>query len=78
MKLIETALFHHMDEPELSKTLALLNAAKRAFKKNEFIFTAGLCAPILSVVLSGSVSIITEDYWGSRSIIGMAHEGDIF
>jgi CRP-like cAMP-binding protein len=55
-----------------------LSPQKRKYAKDEYVFSAEDMVRSVGVVLSGSVHIIREDYWGNRTIIARAECGDIF
>ena len=76
--LSSTALFRGMTDQEISAALQLLSCREQAYEKGAFLFTAEVSPPSLSLVLEGNVSIVREDYWGNRSVIGLASAGDIF
>lgn len=71
-------LFDGIARKELSSMLGCLSAEKRAFDKNEFIYLAGDSVGTLGVVLSGSVHILLEDFWGNRTILAVASPGELF
>ena len=46
--------------------------------KGEIIMEAGDPATMIGIVLSGSVQVIREDYYGNRSMMGKLGPGDMF
>ena len=62
-------LFCGVSDTELSAMLSCLGARIIRFDKGDFIITEGEAARYVGVVLSGTVHIIREDYFGNRSII---------
>jgi len=71
-------LFIGMDEKELSSLLHCLNARTRTYAKGEIIFLAGDTATDIGLVLSGSVQIVKEDFFGNRTIMAQATKGELF
>ena len=72
------ALFDRISAEDTEKLLHCLRAQKKAFAKNAFIFRAGDPVRSVYIILSGSVHIIDEDFWGNRSIIETMHASHIF
>lgn len=71
-------LFNGTAQPEIESMLKCLNARVKEYHKNEFILSAGNTTDELCIVLSGSVYILKEDFWGNRSIMTKAVPGSIF
>ena len=71
-------LFEGMDEKELRSLLACLNARTKAYAKGEIIFLEGDPATAIGLVLTGSVQIVKEDYFGNRAILARATAGELF
>lgn len=72
------SLFKEIDRTEFAVLLDELNASKRTYRRDEVIFAAGERATEIGVVLSGSICVSQEDYWGNRTILSAVDEGDIF
>lgn len=73
-----TPLFKGMSEDEISRALDFLEAKESAFEKNVFIFSLEATNPTVGIILSGSVVVIKEDFWGNRSMLAKLGPGDIF
>lgn len=71
-------LFADINECDIVKLLDCLNAKEKMFQKDEFIFIAGSTTDYVGIVLSGSVHIIQEDYWGNRTILSSIESGGLF
>lgn len=69
MNLENCLLFKQMSLDEQHSLLNCFQMKEKRYKKNEYIFRAGEAIQYIFVVLSGSVAIIEDDYWGNRSII---------
>ena len=66
-------LFDGILSDDLSAMLVCLGAQETSVKKGQFVFHEGDPAIFVGIVLTGSVQLIREDYYGNRSI--MAHIG---
>ena len=76
--LLGCTLFSGIDAGELTGLLGCLDARKRTFLKNEFIYHSGEPVSSMGIVLSGSVHIVKEDFWGRRHLLSEAGEGNFF
>ncbi|MDD6715644.1 MAG: Crp/Fnr family transcriptional regulator [Firmicutes bacterium] len=73
-----TALFQGIRETELMRLLSCLQARERSYTKDETILFAGTAVTDIGLVLSGSVNIVLNFYWGSSHILGHIDRGSIF
>lgn len=71
-------LFAGIEDADLLTLLDCLNAKQRNYKKNKFVFSVGDNIQYVGVVLSGSVHILQEDYWGNRVILANIDSSNIF
>jgi CRP-like cAMP-binding protein len=71
-------LFAGIDESELQALLDCLSASKRHFAKGSFVFMTGENVTAVGVVLSGSVHVLQEDFWGNRTILAHVGPGGLF
>ena len=76
--LSNTPLFCGTSPQEAEQMLTCLAAVTRAYQKGETIFRAGECIRTAGLVLRGSVTVESDDFWGNRSILSRAAPGDIF
>lgn len=76
--LTNTLLFSGIQADELESMLHCLQARVLAVKKGDPVFLEGDPSGFVGVVLSGSIQIFQEDYYGSRSLLAQAEEGDLF
>lgn len=72
------ALFSGIKDDELLPMLKCLAATESSYKKNQFIYHMGDCIECLGLVISGSVSVIQEDFWGNRNIVSKILPGQLF
>lgn len=76
---IEAApLFFGIDEAELPELLEALDAHSRRYQKGEIIMPEGEKTDSLGLVMSGSVLIVQDDFWGNRNIMARITQGGIF
>lgn len=71
-------LFFGIDDSDFNMLLDCLNVAYRLYKKHAFIFTSGDTVRSVGIVLSGSVHVLQEDYWGNRTILAHIDAGGLF
>jgi len=62
-------LFSGIEDSNLRDLLDCLTATRHSYGKNEFVFSMGDTVQSVGIVLSGSVHILQEDYWGNRTIL---------
>ena len=71
-------LFRGMDEDEIRDCLRALSARTKGYKKDALILRAGEKADRMGVVLQGSVTVETNDVWGSCTILSHVGAGGFF
>ncbi len=71
-------LFQGMTESEISKCLSALNASEKNYKKGNIIMRAGEHTDRMGMVLSGSVTIESNDVWGNCTILSHVGAGQYF
>lgn len=74
----ENILFNGMTTDEINQALSELCAIEKAYEKNSLILRAGDITDSLGLVLSGSVTIESNDMWGNRTILSNVGEGGFF
>lgn len=79
MKIMEVCpLFQNIQAEELSAMLACLGVRYLFYNKGQVIFSEGDAAKQIGIVLSGSVQISRDDYYGNRTIMAQLESGDLF
>ena len=78
MEISALPLFRGVPAEELPALLARASARTCTFQKGELLLRRGDVTRRLGLVLEGSVHIIREDFWGNRSIVGLAGPGEVF
>lgn len=71
-------LFADITENELCSLLGCLSAVRRSYEKNSFIFKTKDRVSSIGIVVSGSVHIAQEDFWGNRTILANISEAGLF
>jgi CRP-like cAMP-binding protein len=71
-------LFEGIEPGELDALLNCLGAKRKNIERGEFVYRAGDAAHSVGVLLSGSVHVVQEDYWGNRSIVAHIEPGGLF
>lgn len=74
----KSRLFAGINLQELETLLDCLSATVRQFKKGDMIIHSGDSVSALGLVLSGSVHIGREDFWGNRTILSEIPESGLF
>lgn len=76
--LSKTDIFHNMTEEQIKRALHCLRAEEKHYKKNEYIYVSGNNVSKMGMVLSGSVIIESNDYWGNHTILQQIGKGQYF
>ena len=71
-------LFYGIEGADMLRMLNCLGARKLFFDKKYTVFSEGTAAKYVGIVLSGSVMITQNDYYGNRSIVAEISEGGLF
>lgn len=74
----ENIIFSGMSPDEIEQALNDLFAIEKTFKKDSIILNAGDTTDSLGLVLSGSVTIESNDIWGNRTILSNVAKGGFF
>ena len=76
--LSDCTLFHQMSAEDISSALYGLRAQEKQYKKASTILSAGRLTESMGLVLSGSVTVQSNDLWGNRTILSHVCAGDFF
>ena len=74
----KSRLFHGMTAKELSLCLDSLNAGEKEYRKEDLILHAGDKTDKIGMVLSGSVTIESNDVWGNRTVLSHVGKSQYF
>lgn len=72
------SLFSGMTDEGVAEITDCLSAAEKSYPKGSCILHAGDSTGSAGLVLSGSVLIVQEDFWGNRNIVAGIPAGDMF
>lgn len=76
--LSKTMLFRGDTPEEVSAVLNCLKGEVRTYAKGAVILRAGDVTESMGMVLSGSVSVENDDFWGNKSILDRLEPGQVF
>lgn len=71
-------LFHEIEDENITAMLGCIGAKWQSYPKNTPIISEGDPAIYVGMVLSGSVQIVREDYYGNRSIVTKLEPAQLF
>ena len=71
-------LFKGLEANEIKSALSLLNATEKEYPKGTILLHTGSKTAQMGLVLSGSVTIEINDYWGGRTILSHVGKGQFF
>ncbi len=74
----KSKLFKNITEREIHQLLECLHGSNKTYKKGSFLLHPGSTTNHLGVVISGTVDIIEEDFWGNRTILSRVTQGGVF
>jgi len=77
-QLQKSSLFTGISTEDIEKICNCLVVHERKIEKNAFVFCAGDEVQSIYLIVSGSMHIINEDFWGNRSLIETMNEGTLF
>lgn len=75
---LNSSIFSQIAPAEIPSLLHCLLANEAHYEKGTFLCHYGDSINVLGVVLSGSIHIINEDFWGNSNLIAECGPGDIF
>ncbi|MDO4581848.1 MAG: Crp/Fnr family transcriptional regulator [Bacillota bacterium] len=76
--LTNTMLFRGTAVGEAAAMLGCLGSFESRYVKGELIYRAGEHTENMGLVLSGSVNIEIDDWWGNKTILGHIEAGQLF
>lgn len=71
-------LFRGIDPEDLGAMLKCMSAREIEPERGEFIMTTPGSDPLMGVVLAGEVEMISEDYFGKKSLLTVLPVGSVF
>jgi len=76
--LSQCTLFFNMSSSDLESILKCLDSKTIKISKGNPVFLEGDPAGFVGIVLSGTVQILQDDYYGKRSILTVLEAGELF
>ena len=76
--LLDTKLFSGLTNQELSDCLSMLSAQEKTYERDTLILCAGDKTNRMGLVLSGSITVESNDVWGNRTILSHVGKGQVF
>jgi CRP-like cAMP-binding protein len=76
--LAKCPLFHGIEYSDLESMINCLDGKTIDIPKGNSVFTEGSPAGFLGVILSGTVQVVRDDYYGNRSVLTRLDPGEIF
>lgn len=74
----DSLLFEDLSDEEIKKVLNCLNAKEVCYAKDTQVLVGQRKVPLVGIVLSGSIFMISTDSDGNRSILDNAGQGEFF
>src|SRR5699024_2870810 len=71
-------LFAGIAQEDLSHMLRCLGGREKAVPKGSPVFLEGEPATHMGVVLTGTVQVVQQDYYGNRNVLSVLQPGDTF
>jgi CRP-like cAMP-binding protein len=76
--LAKCPLFNGIKREDLTSMLTCLNASVRTVHKGDFVFSEGDPPQRVGVLLSGTLHIVRDDYYGNRRLLTVVEPADLF
>ena len=70
-------IFDNIAQENREAMLKCINAYTKEFTKGDFVLSSEDSPMLMGVLQRGSVHMVTEDMWGSRSLLCMQEPGDL-
>jgi len=74
----QSTMFIGVSNEDIQKVCECLSARKKTVPRNSFVFRAGDSIDKIYLILSGSMHIVDEYFWGNRSIVETMLKGTLF
>ncbi|NLT13825.1 MAG: Crp/Fnr family transcriptional regulator [Clostridiales bacterium] len=71
-------LFVGIEDKDIDQILPCLSATVRQAEKNTFILSADDSVSYVGLILTGSVHVIKEDFWGRKDILSQLGPAELF
>ncbi len=71
-------LFKDVSDENIVKFLGCSKGKVKTYKKNEIIFLSGNVSENMGLMIEGTAHVVSEDFWGNKTIVGELHQREIF
>lgn len=71
-------LFDGVYKSDIPAMIKCFGAYEKSYSKGETIFNEGDKAGLLGIIISGTVQIIKDDYYGNRNLLALVDAGELF
>lgn len=75
---LKCPLFHNIEQQEVEKVLVCMKAQTKNVKKGALLALAGNSLSSFGIVLSGSLRLVYDDFWGRRTILEEITVGGLY
>jgi CRP-like cAMP-binding protein len=73
-----SGFFSGISEQDIDKLFSCLGGYRKSFEKEAYIYMEGDECTVLGIVLSGTLHILRDDFWGNRKIVEQIKSGEQF
>ena len=70
-------VFAEINEADIEKMLKCVQARRKSFESGSYIMHEGDAAGTVGIIISGEISIVFDDFWGNRALVGKLHPGEM-
>lgn len=71
-------LFQGMNQEEIASLLGCIDGQVRCYERGSCLLRVGEALDRFGLVLSGTVLVVQEDFWGNRNIVSEITKGQLF
>lgn len=71
-------LFQGIKKEEISAILSCLSATIKSYQKGSFLYHSGDFITMVGIILTGTIHLVKEDYWGNQNILTQINQGQVF
>lgn len=76
--LLDTALFSGINRNDIEPMLLCLSYSVATYNKGDFLILEDESVRNIGIILSGSVDMVKEDYWGNKTTLVRMKSGELF
>lgn len=76
--MLKSALFSNLESDDIPDVLKCTDAYMKKYTQGEYILSAGTTTDSMGLLLTGSITVLQDDFWGNRNIISKILPGQCF